>query len=96
MGSYQFREGFLIPGCIAQAFEGRTSLTLAEAADAMEMDKRHLPEAADKGRVHYLMLTHARSRKMRRFLLSDVIDLLNAERRLDCLLARGRTRQAAG
>ncbi len=42
MSTYQFLDGFLIPDRIAQAFEGRTSLTLAEAANALEMDARYL------------------------------------------------------
>jgi hypothetical protein len=96
MPTYHSIDGFLIPDRIAQAFEGRTSLTLAEAADALEMDERHLREAADKGRIHYVLPTVGRTRKMRRFLLIDLIDFLKAERRQECPSISAPTRRPTG
>ena len=78
------RSGNAVPDRLARAFEGRTVLTLKEAAAALEMDERLLRAAVRTGKVKYIQRGLGRSRELRRFLLTDLLEFLNTERRQEC------------
>ncbi len=73
-----------VPGRLARAFEDRTTVTLKEAAAALEMDPKLLRAAVKAGRVKYIRLGQGQSRVQRRFLLIDLVEFLNRERRQEC------------
>ncbi len=73
-----------VPDGLARAFERRTTLTLGEAAAALEMDEKLLRAAVKDGRVKYIRLGQGKSRVQRRFLLIDLLEFLNLERRQEC------------
>jgi hypothetical protein len=70
-----------VPHRLSRAFEGRTTLTFKEAAAALEMDERLLRTAVKAGRVKYIRHGQGQARVQRRFLLIDLLEFLNAERR---------------
>jgi hypothetical protein len=76
--------GLPVPDRLARAFEGRTTLTLREAATALEMDEKRLRAAVRAGRLRYVAPGEGRTRVRRRFLLVDLLEFLNRERRQEC------------
>ncbi|AWN44355.1 hypothetical protein DK389_03975 [Methylobacterium durans] len=85
-----------IPDRLARAFTGRTTLNLREAAAALEMDKRHLRSAVRAGRVGYLIHGQGERRARRRFLLCDLVQFLQSERRRECPSTRAKVRRSSG
>jgi hypothetical protein len=85
-----------VPDRLAKAFEGRTTLNLGEAARALEMDEKCLRAAVARGKVKYVLRGQGETRKLRRFLLPDLVDYLNAERRQECPSTSVPTRRSIG
>ena len=85
-----------VPDRLAKAFQDRTTLNLAEAAKALEMDEKGLRADAASGKVKYVLRGQGSARKLRRFLLSDLLDYLNAQRRQECPSTSVRTPRSTG
>jgi hypothetical protein len=85
-----------VPDRLAQAFQGRTTLNLREAAAALEMDPRQLRAAVRAGRVRFVQHGRGQARVQRRFLLADLVTYLDTERRLSCPSTSPRARGSTG
>ncbi|MGU3475714.1 helix-turn-helix domain-containing protein [Methylobacterium sp. D48H] len=85
-----------VPSRLAAAFDGRTTLTLQETASALEMDQKTLRREVDRGRIKYVLRGTGEKRKLRRFLLSDLLDYLHDERRSECPSISVPTRRPTG
>ncbi|GLS51930.1 helix-turn-helix domain-containing protein [Methylobacterium gregans] len=85
-----------VPDRIARAFTDRTSLTLAETADALEMDPKTLRREVGEGRIKYVLRGTGTKRKLRRFLLTDLMEYLEGQRRQECPSISVPTRRPTG
>jgi hypothetical protein len=84
------------PDRLVRAFEGRTTVNLKEAAAALEMDEKHLRAAVKAGWVKFVLQGQGRARPRRRFLLVDLLEFLNAERRQECPSTSARALRLTG
>lgn len=96
VGRTALPDGFIVPDRLAAAFEGRTALNLTEAAASLEMDPRRFRDAVDKGRVRYILRGGSEKRRLRRFLLIDLIDYLKSERKQACPSTAAKARRTTG
>ena len=87
---------FPIPSRIARAYDGRTSLTLEEAADALEMSPRELRREVKAGKIHYVLRGGSERRKLRRFLEVDLVGYLEAQRKQECPSTPARNPRSSG
>ncbi|WP_072249555.1 hypothetical protein [Chelatococcus sambhunathii] len=87
---------FIIPDRLRQAFDGRTSLNLAEAAAALEMDPRQFRAAVSAGKVQFILRGGGERRRLRRFLMCDLVEYLKSERRQACPSTKGKARRSTG
>lgn len=87
---------FPIPDRLARAFQERTAITLAEAANALETDQKQLRAEVKAGKVKYVLRGQSQTRKLRRFLLVDLLEYLNGERRQECPSTSARTPRSTG